>query len=94
MSNATKNFGILAIGLSILQNYFDNSTKLLFWSVSPAKILDLSAKLLFPHESESWNTESRDIKLGIRVSGVYRFFFFLTLIVDTFLRSMILYLWF
>jgi len=34
MSNAAKNFGILATGLSILHNYFDSSTKLLFWSVS------------------------------------------------------------
>jgi len=34
MSNAAKNFGILTIGLSILLNYFDRSTRLLFWSVS------------------------------------------------------------
>jgi len=30
MSNATKNFDILATGLSVLHNYFDSSTKLLF----------------------------------------------------------------
>jgi len=30
-----KNFDILATSsLSVLHNYFDNSTKLLFWSVS------------------------------------------------------------
>jgi len=30
MSNAVKNFDILATGLSVLHNYFDSSTKLLF----------------------------------------------------------------
>jgi len=30
MSNATKNFNILATSLSVLYNYFDNSTNLLF----------------------------------------------------------------
>jgi len=30
MINAAKNFDILATGLSVLHNYFDNSTKLLF----------------------------------------------------------------
>jgi len=30
MSNATKNFDILATSLSILHNYFDDLTKLLF----------------------------------------------------------------
>jgi len=34
MSNAAKNFDILATGLSVLHNYFDSSTKLLFWFVS------------------------------------------------------------
>jgi len=35
MSNATKSFNILATSLvSVLRNYFDSSTKLLFWSVS------------------------------------------------------------
>jgi len=34
MSNAAKNFDILTTNLNVLQNYFDNSTKLLFWSVS------------------------------------------------------------
>jgi len=29
-SNAAKNFDILAISLSVVHNYFDNSTKLLF----------------------------------------------------------------
>jgi len=33
ISNATKNFDILAT-LSVLHNYFDNSTELLFWPVS------------------------------------------------------------
>jgi len=33
--------------MSILYNYFDSSTKLLFYS-SPAKILDLSAKPVYP----------------------------------------------
>jgi len=30
MSSAAKNFNILATGLSVLHNYFDTSTKLLF----------------------------------------------------------------
>jgi len=30
MSNAAKNFDILATGLSVLHNYFNSSTKLLF----------------------------------------------------------------
>jgi len=34
MSNAAKNFDILATNLSVLHNYFDSLTKLLFWSVS------------------------------------------------------------
>jgi len=34
MSDAAKNFDILATSLSVLHNYFDSSTKLLFWSVS------------------------------------------------------------
>jgi len=34
MNNAAKNFDILATSLSILHNYFDSSTKLLFWFIS------------------------------------------------------------
>jgi len=34
MSNAAKNFDILATGSSVLYNYFDSLTKLLFWSIS------------------------------------------------------------
>jgi len=30
MSNVAKNFDILVINLSVLHNYFDNSTKLLY----------------------------------------------------------------
>jgi len=41
-----KNVDILAIGLSVLHNYFDSSTKIIFPYL--AKILDLSAKLFFP----------------------------------------------
>jgi len=46
MSNAVKNFGLLGTSFrrSVLHNYFDSSTKLLF---SPAKILDLLAKPFF-----------------------------------------------
>jgi len=46
MSNAAKNFGILAIGLSILHNYFDQQDY--FSDPYPTKILDLSTKLFFP----------------------------------------------
>jgi len=49
MSNAAKNFDILAISLSVLHNYFDSSTKL----SDPAKILDLSAISLFPCTNQS-----------------------------------------
>jgi len=49
MSNAAKNFDILAISLSVLHNYFNS--KLLFWSVSaksyPAKIRSFSKTILF-----------------------------------------------
>jgi len=34
MSNAAKSFNILATSLSVLHNYYDSSTKLLFWSIS------------------------------------------------------------
>jgi len=37
MSNAAKNFDILATSLSVLRNYFDNSTKL-FSDLYPVKI--------------------------------------------------------
>jgi len=33
MNNIAKNFYILVTGLSVLHNYFDSSTKLLFWFV-------------------------------------------------------------
>jgi len=34
MNNAAKNFDVLANDLSVLHNYFDSSTKLIFRSVS------------------------------------------------------------
>jgi len=34
ISNVAKNFNILATSLNVLHNYFDSSTKLLFWSIS------------------------------------------------------------
>jgi len=34
MNNDAKNIDILATSLSVPHNYFDRSTKLLFWSVS------------------------------------------------------------
>jgi len=34
MSNCANNFDILATNLSDLHNYFDSSTKLLFWPIS------------------------------------------------------------
>jgi len=42
MSNVAKNFGILAISLNVLRNYFDNLNY--FYDLYLAKILDLSAK--------------------------------------------------
>jgi len=45
MSNAAKNFDTLAANLSVLRNYFDKSTKLLFWSIS--SYIYLSAKSSF-----------------------------------------------
>jgi len=44
MSNASKNFDILATGLSVLYNHFENY----FSDLYSAKILDLSAKSFFP----------------------------------------------
>jgi len=46
MSNAAKNFGILAISSSVLHNYFASSTKL-FSDLYLAKFLDTSVKLFF-----------------------------------------------
>jgi len=34
MNDAAKSFDILVTSLSVLHNYFDDSTKLHFWSVS------------------------------------------------------------
>jgi len=34
INNVAKSFDILANSSSVLYNYFDSSTKLLFWSVS------------------------------------------------------------
>jgi len=34
MNNVAKNFDILATSLSVLRNYFDSLTKLIFWYVS------------------------------------------------------------
>jgi len=48
MSNAAKNFDILAAGLSILHNYFDTSKLFFLLSLYSAKILDFSAKPFFP----------------------------------------------
>jgi len=47
MSNAAKNFDILAISLNILHNYFDSSLKL-FSSYFLVKFLDTLAKSFFP----------------------------------------------
>jgi len=33
LQKISKNYDILAAGLSVLHNYYDSSTKLLFWSV-------------------------------------------------------------
>jgi len=46
VSNTAKNFDILATSLSVLRNYFDSSTKLLFWSVSSKTKLKLKLKIL------------------------------------------------
>jgi len=50
MSNAVKSFNILTIGLSVLHNYFNSSTKLFS---NPylyiAKFLDISAKSFFSY---------------------------------------------
>jgi len=44
MSSAAENFDVLAIDSSVLHNYFDSSTKLLFWST--ANILSFSKIIL------------------------------------------------
>jgi len=45
MSNAAKNFDILATSLSVLHNYFDN--RITFLICIETKILDFSAKSFF-----------------------------------------------
>jgi len=45
--NFAKNFNILATGLSVLYYYFDSSTKLLFYSLYPAKIFQQN-RTFFP----------------------------------------------
>jgi len=47
VSNAAKNFNILATNLNVLQNYFDALTEL-FSSLYLAKFLDTSTKSFFP----------------------------------------------
>ena len=51
-NNATKNFNILSNQFEhlIVYNYFYNSTKFIFRSVSIAKFLDTSTKLFFPYK--------------------------------------------
>jgi len=46
MNNAAKNFDILVTSSNVLHNYFDGS-KLYFFDLYSAKILDLSAKPSF-----------------------------------------------
>jgi len=48
MNNIVKSFNILATSLSDLHNYFNSLTKL-FSNLYPAKLLDTSAKSLFPY---------------------------------------------
>jgi len=54
MSNTTKNFYILAISLSILHNYFSNSTKL-FSDLYPVEIWDTWAKSFVHSPLENGN---------------------------------------
>jgi len=64
MSNVAKKFDILAT-LSILHNYFDSLTKLFF--LSPAKILDLSAKPFFPYKnSAQYRYKNNFVELNYR----------------------------
>jgi len=46
ISNAVKNFHILATSFSILHNYFDSSTKLHFWHVSISNFRSFSKTVL------------------------------------------------
>jgi len=63
MSNATKNFDILAISLSVLLNYFDDLTKLFSYL---AKFLDILPKTFFPCANENYaKIEVRIIYLKI-----------------------------
>jgi len=54
MSNAAKNFDILAI--SVLHNYFNRSTKL-FSEPYLAKFLNISAKSFFPYRMKRRNSK-------------------------------------
>jgi len=55
MSNAAKNFNILATSLKILHNYFDDPTKL-FLDLYLTEFLDVSAKSFFPYILEITKT--------------------------------------
>ena len=45
--NIAKSFDILETSLSILHNYFENPTKLIFRSNIAAKLLNTSAKVFY-----------------------------------------------
>jgi len=49
MSNVAKSFGILAISLNVLHNYFEYSLTKLFSYLYLAKFLDTLEKLFFPY---------------------------------------------
>jgi len=76
MSNVAKNFGILAIILSILHNYFDDPTKL-FLNLCLAKFLNTSAKLFFLYTiNDKWlfdsDTKKKSWQLVCRYDRFYQ----------------------
>jgi len=72
MINGAKYFDILATSLSVSHNYFDSSTKLLFWSVSSKHFKSFSKTVLSMNDFAIWfdreqrridgNSEHRNIK--------------------------------
>jgi len=73
MTNAAKSFDSLAISLSGLHNYFDNSPKLFS---SPAKFLDTSAKPFFTLHCNMFSIENRSWILDCKTQLLLDFSFF------------------
>jgi len=73
MDNTAKNFASLATSLSVLQNYFDRSTKLLFWTVSDKNFRSFSKTIFFMREliMINWKYFLKQLKLRYRCTETW-----------------------